>query len=258
MPNKKSDNTSDQEKTHFGFQQVPLAEKAGRVAEVFHSVASKYDLMNDVMSLGSHRLMKQFTAELTSARRGHTILDLAGGTGDLTARMSPMVGSEGQIILCDINQSMLAQGRDRLLDDGIVDNVCFVQADAEKLPFPDDHVNAITMAFGLRNVTRKEEALKSMLRILKPGGRLVVLEFSKPKNEILKKAYSGFSKLWPKIGKQLTGDSESYQYLIESIEMHPDQETLKKMMETAGFVKCEYHNLINGIAAIHTGRKSRD
>ena len=248
---------TDQDKTHFGFQQVPLAEKAGKVAEVFHSVATKYDLMNDVMSLGSHRLMKQFAAELTSARKGHVILDLAGGTGDLSARMSPMVGSEGQIILCDINQSMLMQGRDRLLDDGIMENVSFVQADAEKLPFPDDYVNAITMAFGLRNVTRKEDALKSMLRILKPGGRVVILEFSKPKNTIVKKAYNVFAGLWPKIGKQLTGDSDSYQYLVESIQMHPDQETLKEMMETAGFVKCEYHNLINGIAAIHTGRKSR-
>jgi len=248
---------TDQEKTHFGFQQIHIAEKAGKVAEVFHSVASKYDLMNDVMSLGSHRLMKQFTAELTSARRGHIILDLAGGTGDLSARLSPMVGSEGKIILCDINQSMLAQGRDRLLDQGIMENVCFVQADAEKLPFPDNYVNAITMAFGLRNVTRKDEALKSMLRILKPGGRLVVLEFSTPQNTIVKKAYDTFTHFWPKIGKQLTGDGESYQYLVESIQMHPDQEALKSLMETAGFVKCEYHNLINGIAAIHTGRKSR-
>ncbi|MBL4679940.1 MAG: class I SAM-dependent methyltransferase [Pseudomonadales bacterium] len=248
---------TDQEKTHFGFQQIHIAEKAGKVAEVFHSVASKYDLMNDVMSLGSHRLMKQFTAELTSARRGHVILDLAGGTGDLSARLSPMVGSEGKIILCDINQSMLAQGRDRLLDQGIMENVCFVQADAEKLPFPDNYVNAITMAFGLRNVTRKDEALKSMLRILKPGGRLVVLEFSTPQNTIVKKAYDTFTRFWPKIGKKLTGDGESYQYLVESIQMHPDQEALKSLMETAGFVKCDYHNLINGIAAIHTGRKSR-
>jgi len=248
---------TDQDKTHFGFQKVYIAEKAGKVADVFHSVASKYDLMNDVMSLGSHRLMKQFTAELTSARRGHVILDLAGGTGDLTARLSPMVGSEGQIILCDINQSMLSQGRDRLLDQGIMENVCFVQGDAEKLPFPDNHVNAITMAFGLRNVTNKEEALKSMLRVLKPGGRLVILEFSTPQNTFVKKAYDSFTGLWPKIGKQLTGDSESYQYLVESIQMHPDQETLKALLETVGFIKCEYHNLMNGIAAIHTGRKSR-
>jgi len=249
---------SDKDKTHFGFQQIPIAEKAGKVAEVFHSVAAKYDIMNDVMSLGSHRLMKQFTVELTSARKGHVILDLAGGTGDLTARMSPLVGAEGQVILCDINQSMLSQGRDRLLDAGIMDNVCFVQADAEKLPFPDNYINAITIAFGLRNFTRKEEAMKSMLRILKPGGRLVILEFSKPKNPIVKKGYDVFAGLWPKIGQTLTGDKDSYQYLVESIQMHPDQETLKQMMQTAGYIKCQYHNLLNGIAAIHTGRKSRE
>jgi demethylmenaquinone methyltransferase/2-methoxy-6-polyprenyl-1,4-benzoquinol methylase len=213
--------------------------------------------MNDVMSLGSHRLMKQFAVELTVARKGHVILDLAGGTGDLTKRLVPLVGEEGHVILCDINQSMLAQGRDRLLDDGITNNVTYLQADAEQLPMPDDTVNSITMAFGLRNVTRKEIALASMLRILKPGGRLVVLEFSQPENNLLKNAYDKFSGLWPKIGKTLTGDESSYRYLVESIKMHPDQETLKKMMQEAGFVKCEYHNILNGIAAIHVGRKAR-
>lgn len=248
---------NDDEITHFGFKSVPIKEKAGKVAEVFHSVAGKYDLMNDVMSLGSHRLMKQFAVELTVARKGHVILDLAGGTGDLTKRLVPLVGEEGHVILCDINQSMLAQGRDRLLDDGITNNVTYLQADAEQLPMPDDTVNSITMAFGLRNVTRKEIALASMLRILKPGGRLVVLEFSQPENNFLKNAYDKFSGLWPKIGKTLTGDESSYRYLVESIKMHPDQETLKKMMQEAGFVKCEYHNILNGIAAIHVGRKAR-
>ncbi|MEJ6518094.1 MAG: class I SAM-dependent methyltransferase [Pseudomonadales bacterium] len=248
---------NDDEITHFGFKSVPIKEKAGKVAEVFHSVAGKYDLMNDVMSLGSHRLMKQFAVELTVARKGHVILDLAGGTGDLTKRLVPLVGEEGHVILCDINQSMLAQGRDRLLDDGITNNVTYLQADAEQLPMPDDTVNSITMAFGLRNVTRKEIALASMLRILKPGGRLVVLEFSQPENNLLKNAYDKFSGLWPKIGKTLTGDESSYRYLVESIKMHPDQETLKKMMQEAGFVKCEYHNILNGIAAIHVGRKAR-
>ena len=248
---------NDDEITHFGFKSVPIKEKAGKVAEVFHSVAGKYDLMNDVMSLGSHRLMKQFAVELTVARKGHVILDLAGGTGDLTKRLVPLVGEKGHVILCDINQSMLAQGRDRLLDDGITNNVTYLQADAEQLPMPDDTVNSITMAFGLRNVTRKEIALASMLRILKPGGRLVVLEFSQPENNLLKNAYDKFSGLWPKIGKTLTGDESSYRYLVESIKMHPDQETLKKMMQEAGFVKCEYHNILNGIAAIHVGRKAR-
>ena len=248
---------NDDEITHFGFKSVPIKEKAGKVAEVFHSVAGKYDLMNDVMSLGSHRLMKQFAVELTVARKGHVILDLAGGTGDLTKRLVPLVGEEGHVILCDINQSMLAQGRDRLLDDGITNNVTYLQADAEQLPMPDDTVNSITMAFGLRNVTRKEIALASMLRILKPGGRLVVLEFSQPENNLLKNAYDKFSGLWPKIGKTLTGDESSYRYLVESIKMHPDQETLKKTMQEAGFVKCEYHNILNGIAAIHVGRKAR-
>ena len=253
-----NDEKTDEETTHFGFKKVPVREKASKVAEVFHSVASKYDLMNDVMSLGSHRLMKQFAVEQTSARTGHVILDLAGGTGDLAARLAPMVGDTGQVILCDINQSMLSQGRDRLIDKGIVGNVAYLQADAEKLPLPDEHLNAITIAFGLRNFTRKEVALESMLRVLKPGGRLVILEFSTPKNTMIKSAYEKFSGFWPKIGKTLTGDQDSYQYLVDSIKMHPDQEALKQMMQDAGFVKCVYHNLLNGIAAIHVGRKPRE
>lgn len=248
---------SDDKTTHFGFKQVPIAEKAKHVAGVFSAVAEKYDLMNDVMSLGSHRLMKQFAIELTAARKGHTILDLAGGTGDLTAKLSPLVGDDGQVILCDINRAMLHEGRDRMLDRGLVQNIVYVQGDAEQLPFPDDHVNAITIAFGLRNVTRQEDALKSMLRILKPGGRLVILEFSTPQNPIVKSGFERFSGLWPKIGKSLVKDADSYQYLVESIKMHPDQETLKDMMQQAGFVKCQYHNMLSGVAAIHVGRKQR-
>lgn len=248
---------TDEKTTHFGFKQVPIAEKAKHVAGVFSSVAEKYDVMNDVMSLGSHRLMKQFAVELTAARKGHQILDLAGGTGDLTARLSPLVGNEGQVVLCDINAAMLSEGRDRLLDRGFVGNIQYVQGDAEKLPFPSGCMNAITMAFGLRNVTDKDDALASMLDVLKPGGRLVVLEFSTPQNPIVKSTFDRFSGLWPKIGQSLVKDSDSYQYLVESIKMHPDQETLKTMMEDAGFVRCQYHNLLNGIAAIHVGRKPR-
>ena len=249
---------ADEKTTHFGFRQVPIAEKAKHVAGVFSSVAEKYDLMNDVMSLGSHRLMKQFAVELTSARKGHTVLDLAGGTGDLTARLSPLVGKEGRVILCDINQAMLAEGRNRMLDKGLVGNISYVQGDAEKLPFPDNHVNAITIAFGLRNVTDKDAALRSMLRVLKPGGRLVILEFSTPQNPIVKSTFDKFSNLWPRFGEQLVKDADSYQYLVESIKMHPDQETLVTMLDDAGFIKTQYHNILNGIAAIHVGRKSRD
>ncbi len=249
---------TEEKTTHFGFKQVPIADKAKHVAGVFSSVAQKYDLMNDVMSLGSHRLMKQFAVELTSARKGHTVLDLAGGTGDLTARLSPLVGPEGRVILCDINQAMLSEGRDRLLDRGLVGNVSFVQGDAEKLPLPDNHVNAITIAFGLRNVTDKDAALKSMLRVLKPGGRLVILEFSKAQNPLVKSAFDQFAGLWPKFGQQFVKDADSYQYLVESIEMHPDQEPLLEMMNDAGFVRSKYHNMLNGIAAIHVGRKPRD
>jgi demethylmenaquinone methyltransferase/2-methoxy-6-polyprenyl-1,4-benzoquinol methylase len=253
MNEKPSDKT-----THFGFKQVPIAEKAKHVAGVFSSVAEKYDLMNDVMSLGSHRLMKQFAVELTSARKGHTVLDLAGGTGDLTARLAPLVGDEGEVILCDINRAMLAEGRDRMLDRGLVKNIRYVQGDAEKLPFPDNHVNAITIAFGLRNVTDKDAALRSMLRVLKPGGRLVILEFSTPQNNLVRSGFDKFAGLWPKFGERLVQDADSYQYLVESIKMHPDQETLLQMMTEAGFHRCQYHNILGGVAAIHVGRKPRD
>ncbi len=246
---------SQGDQTHFGFRTVPVSEKAGRVADVFHSVASRYDLMNDLMSLGSHRLFKRFTIELTRARPGDKIMDLAGGTGDLAEKLSPLVGRAGQVVLCDINESMLRLGRDRLHNKGIVSNVNFVQGDAEKLPFPDNYFNAVTMAFGLRNVTNKEEALKSILRVLKPNGRLIVLEFSQPVNPGIRKAYEAFSTLWPQVGKLITGDKESYQYLVESIRMHPAQEELATMMKDAGFSSVKYDNLLNGVIAIHQGIK---
>ena len=242
--------------THFGFQDVPESQKARKVAEVFHSVAAKYDLMNDVLSGGMHRLWKRFTIELSGVRPGNRVLDIAGGTGDLTRKFSSLVGPSGQVVLADINDSMLKVGRDRLLDKGVAGNVVFVQADAEKLPFPDNHFDVVTIAFGLRNVTHKEDALRSMLRVLKPGGRLLVLEFSKPANPVLAKAYDTYSfSFMPLAGKLITNDADSYRYLAESIRMHPDQETLKAMMVEAGFERVTYHNMTGGIVALHRGIK---
>ena len=242
--------------THFGFEQVKTGEKQGKVAEVFHSVAAKYDLMNDLMSLGIHRLWKRFTIEKSGVRRGWKVLDIAGGTGDLAAKFSEIVGSEGEVVLADINDSMLKVGRSRLIDRGIVGNVRYAQANAEMLPFPDNHFDLITIAFGLRNVTDKDKAIASMFRILKPGGRLLVLEFSKPESAGLSAIYDQYSfKLLPMMGKLVANDAESYKYLAESIRMHPDQETLKGMMEKVGFERCDYHNLTGGIVALHRGYK---
>ncbi len=251
-----TDQKKSQDQTDFGFEQVNVDEKAGKVADVFHSVASKYDVMNDLMSGGIHRIWKKLTIEQSGVRRGHQVLDIAGGTGDLTMRFSRLVGSEGKVILADINDSMLKVGRDRLMDRGITGNVEFVQANAEALPFPDNSFNCITIAFGLRNVTDKDKALASMTRVLKPGGKLMVLEFSKTENPLLTKIYDTYSfNLLPKIGKMITGDEESYRYLAESIRMHPDQETLKDMMTNAGLVQCKYQNMTGGIVALHTGIK---
>ena len=242
--------------THFGYQTVPESEKAKKVAEVFHSVAAKYDLMNDLMSGGVHRLWKRFTIELSGARPGNRVLDIAGGTGDLTRQFSRIVGPTGEVVLADINASMLMVGRDKLMDSGVAGNVSFVQADAEALPFPDNYFDVVTIAFGLRNVTHKDAAIRSMLRVLKPGGRLLVLEFSKPTNPLFGKVYDLYSfTALPLFGKLITQDSESYRYLAESIRMHPDQETLKGMMQEAGFERVTYHHKTGGIVALHRGIK---
>jgi len=247
---------SDERTTHFGYETVKVEEKAERVADVFHSVASKYDLMNDLMSAGIHRIWKKFTIEVSGVRPGNSVLDIAGGTGDLTAKFSRLVGPEGQVVLADINDSMLKVGRDRLTDRGIAGNVVYSQADAQYLPFPDNTFDCITIAFGLRNVTDKDLALASMYRVLKPGGRLLILEFSKPQNRVLEKAYDLYSfRVLPLMGKLVTQDSDSYRYLAESIRMHPDQETLKGMMENAGYHDCKFYNLTGGVVALHKGTK---
>ena len=242
------------EKTHFGYQEVNSEDKAGKVADVFHSVAEKYDVMNDLMSFGVHRAWKVFTIEQSGVRYGQKVLDIAGGTGDLAAKFSKRVGPNGEVYLADINSSMLNVGRDRLTDRGVVGNVRYVQANAECLPFDDGNFDCITIAFGLRNVTDKQKALESMYRVLKPGGRLLILEFSKPVLPLLSKAYDVYSfKALPVMGRLVAGDAESYQYLAESIRMHPDQDTLKAMMETAGFEKVTYNNLTGGVVALHKG-----
>jgi len=251
------DNTkSTSDKTHFGYQEVPLQEKAQRVRGVFDSVATNYDLMNDVMSLGIHRIWKRFTLEMSGLRKGNRVLDVAGGTGDLTKLFADRVGQEGELFLSDINNSMLSIGRDRLIDSGVSGNIHYVQANAEMLPFRDNYFDCISIGFGLRNVTDKDAALRSMYRILKPGGRLLVLEFSKPVLPGLGKMYDLYSfKFLPAMGKLIARDADSYQYLAESIRMHPDQDTLKGMMQQAGFERCEYHNLTGGIVALHKGYK---
>ena len=247
-----SDNTTD-----FGFTRVDRDAKAGMVRGVFDSVASRYDLMNDLMSGGIHRLWKRFTIELCAVRPGQTILDIAGGTGDLAARFSRLVGQDGKVILADINAAMLEVGRDRLIDKGASDNIEVVQADAQYLPFADNSIDCITIAFGLRNVTDKAVALQSMLRVLRPGGRLLVLEFSKPTSPLLGKIYDQYSfQILPAMGRLVAQDADSYRYLAESIRKHPDQETLLGMMEDAGFVESRYHNMTGGIVAVHQGFKA--
>lgn len=242
--------------THFGYQDVPVEEKVKRVADVFHSVAGKYDLMNDLMSGGIHRLWKRITIDQSGVRRGHKVLDIAGGTGDLTRKFARMVGPEGKVILADINDSMLKVGRDKLLNSGVGGNVEYVQANAECLPFENNTFDVITIAFGLRNVTDQSAALASMLRVLKPGGKLMILEFSKTDNPALTKLYDFYSfNILPQMGKMIAGDADSYRYLAESIRKHPDQETLKGMMEQVGFVQCRFQNMTGGVVALHTGIK---
>lgn len=250
-----SDNNHSNQ-THFGYKTVQTNEKQKLVADVFHSVAAKYDIMNDVMSFGIHRLWKRFTLDASNARPGQKILDLAGGTGDLTRKFSDIVGSEGKVVLADINDSMIKVGREKLRNLGLVSNIEYVQANAQHLPFAENTFDIVTIAFGLRNVTDKDEALRSIFRVLKPGGRLLVLEFSKPDNDMLSKAYDFYSfKILPEMGQLVAKDRESYQYLSESIRMHPDQETLKGMMEQAGFEQVTYTNMTGGIVALHKGFK---
>ncbi len=251
-----SQDKPDKETTHFGYQQIPATEKAGKVAGVFDSVADKYDLMNDLLSLGVHRWWKRFALDLTGVKAGQRVLDLAGGTGDLAGRLIRLVGPKGLVVLADINASMLAEGRRRLTDEGLVGNIAFVQADAEALPFPDNTFDCITIAFGLRNVTHKENALVAMQRALRPGGCAVILEFSHPTVPGLKPVYDFYSfTVMPLVGKLVANDADSYRYLAESIRMHPDQETLRRMMAQAGFERCEYFNLTGGIVAAHRGYK---
>jgi demethylmenaquinone methyltransferase/2-methoxy-6-polyprenyl-1,4-benzoquinol methylase len=243
-------------KVDFGFETVGWSEKAARVRGVFASVAGKYDLMNDLMSFGVHRLWKQFTLAVTGLKSGDTALDVAGGTGDLTVGLLRQVGRGGRVILSDINAAMLAKGRDRLLDRGLVGNVDCVVADAERLPFADASFDCVTIGFGLRNVTDKAAALRSMHRVLKPGGQLLILEFSKPTAPGLNVVYDAYSfKVLPWLGKVVAQDADSYRYLAESIRMHPDQETLLGMLGEAGFGATRYHNLTGGIVALHRGYK---
>ncbi len=243
--------------THFGYEQVPVAEKQRRVAGVFTSVARRYDLMNDLMSLGIHRLWKRFVIDLAGVRPGERVLDVAGGTGDLSREFARAVGANGLAVLSDINAAMLGEGRRRLLDRGVV-GVPLVQANAEKLPFAEGSFDCVTIGFGLRNVTDKDAALRSMTRCLKPGGRLLVLEFSKPLSETLSRVYDQYSfKLLPLMGRLVANDEESYRYLAESIRMHPDQATLKQMMEAAGLDRVQVYNMTGGIVAVHRGFRIR-
>ncbi len=243
-----------QKTTHFGYRKVPVQEKTGLVHEVFESVASKYDLMNDLMSLGVHRIWKRDFVANSGVRPGHQVLDLAGGTGDIAALMSKRVGKNGRIVLSDINEAMLEIGRQRLEDRGICGNISYALANAEKLPFADGEFDAVTIAFGLRNVTDKGAALREMYRVLRPGGKVMILEFSQVQPELLKKLYDGYSfGILPVLGKLVAGDEDSYRYLAESIRQHPPQEELAEMLRKAGFDRVRYRNLTGGVVAIHSG-----
>ncbi|MBQ09866.1 MAG: bifunctional demethylmenaquinone methyltransferase/2-methoxy-6-polyprenyl-1,4-benzoquinol methylase UbiE [Gammaproteobacteria bacterium] len=249
--NKKENNKT----TSFGFEAVTEEEKTGKVKEVFDSVATNYDLMNDLMSMGIHRLWKRFMLSQTGLKIGMKALDVAGGTGDIAALLREQVGESGLVVMTDINPSMLKEGRSRLLDRGKLKNIQVIQCDAESLPFDDNHFDCVTIAFGLRNVTVKENALKSMFRVLKPGGRMLILEFSKP-NEMISPAYDLYSfNILPTLGEWVANDRESYQYLAESIRVHPDQKKLEQMILSAGFDRAEYQNLTGGIVALHIGYK---
>jgi demethylmenaquinone methyltransferase/2-methoxy-6-polyprenyl-1,4-benzoquinol methylase len=244
------------ETTDFGYQQVPTDEKVRRVESVFRSVSGKYDLMNDLMSLGLHRLWKSHAINLAQVRPGMQCLDLAAGTGDLSAKLAKRVGPQGRVVVSDINEAMLNRGRDRLINDGLVGNIEFLLANAEHLPLPDNSFDRVTIGFGLRNVTDKDQALREMYRVLKPGGMVLILEFSNLYLKPLKPLYDLYSfQVLPRLGQLVAGDADSYRYLAESIRMHPDQDTLRDMMVAAGFEDCEYFNLNGGLVAIHRGRK---
>jgi len=255
MPERRS-GMSGEDGTHFGYERVSEREKTVRVRGVFDSVAGRYDLMNDLMSLGMHRLWKRLAVFIAGARPGDRVLDLAGGSGDLTRLLSRDVGPAGEVVILDINRSMLEVGRDRLLDAGALDNVRFVQADAEALPFPDRSFKLVTMAFGLRNVTRKERALAEMHRVLVPGGTAHVLEFSQVQAPLLSKIYDAYSfRLLPRLGGLIAKDEASYRYLAESIRMHPPQDELAAMMREAGLERCRYLNMLGGVVALHSGTR---
>ena len=246
---------NDESKTHFGYSKVSPKEKTQKVRHVFESVAENYDVMNDLMSFGLHRIWKRFVIHIAAIREHQTVLDLAGGTGDLAAAISKRVGEQGTVILSDINASMLHTGRDKMIDNGVMNNLRYVQANAEHLPFEDNTFDCVTMAFGLRNVTFKEKCLASVYAKLKPAGKFIVLEFSKP-DEWLQPIYDRYSfSILPWLGKTIAGDEESYRYLAESIRMHPDQQTLKGMFEQAGFDECRIVNMSGGIVAAHIGYK---
>ena len=245
---------SDPETVDFGHRRVAPDEKTRLVGGVFDRVAERYDVMNDLMSLGTHRLFKRMAVEMTGLRPGQRVLDLAGGTGDMAALLAPVVGPSGNVVLADINPQMMEVGRQRLLDAGHA-QVAFCQTAAESLPFADAQFDCAVIAFGLRNFTDKHRALGEIHRVLKPGGALLVLEFSKPEHPLLQSAYGAFQSLWPSMGRAVVGDAASYEYLVESIAQHPGQKALKVMLQDAGFDAVEYHNLLGGIAAIHRGCK---
>lgn len=243
-------------KTHFGFEKVSFNEKTKKVSRVFHQVAPRYDLMNDLMSFGIHRLWKKFAVELASIRPHHIVLDLAAGTGDLSLKMAPLLGQKGHLYVTDINESMLQIARKRMVEEGLVNNVHYLQVNAQSIPFPDNTFDCVTIGFGLRNVTHKEIALKAIYHALKPGGKIIILEFSHPTSITVKSIYDLYSfNILPLVGKFVANDEQSYRYLAESIRMHPNQNDLCHMMGDAGFENCQYHNLTGGIVAIHRGYK---
>lgn len=247
---------NDERRAHFGFEEVAWDDKSRRVRDVFDSVADRYDLMNDLMSFGVHRLWKRFAVEQSGLREGQQALDVAAGTGDLARAYATQVGATGHVVMTDVNARMLERGRARLLDAGIAGNVSYVQADAEHLPFPDRTFDCVSIGFGLRNVTDKSAALASMGSVLKPGGRLLVLEFSQPTLPVVRSLYDLYSfSVLPRLGRLVVGDEASYRYLAESIRMHPDQEQMKAMMEEVGLERCRYYNLSGGIVALHVGHR---